>query len=99
MLNVSARTIPDCIKIYRAVWENVAIPSILYGCEALIWSSQHINELDKIQHAYAKNLLGLNQSTANEISSIELGFRPFWLRILTRKLDFITKHNDHTMTS
>ena len=85
------RTVPDQVQVYRATWENVAVPAILYGAEALVVSNDVIKELDRIQRDIAKLLLGVNGSTVGEVSELEMGFKPFHYRITALKIKFMTK--------
>ena len=82
----------DTCQVYRALWEQIAVPAILYGCESLVYDEILIQELEKIQRGFAKALLGLNQLTANEVRELEAGLKPMKLRVLTRKLQFLHNH-------
>ena len=85
------RTVPDQVAVYRALWESVAVPGILYGVEALPVSMAVIKELDDIQRWVAKVLLGVGTSTIGAVSELEMGFRPFHMRILVAKVNFYLK--------
>ena len=65
------------MESYRAIWEGVALPSILYGVEALLVSQEIIEALDKIQAQVAKALLGVGVSSANVVAEVELEFKPY----------------------
>ena len=54
------RIIPDRIDVYLAIWKNVALPSILYGLEALPFSEDLEQELEKIQIMLGKGILGVS---------------------------------------
>ena len=86
------QTVPDQVESYRAIWEGVALPSILYGVEALLVSQEIIEALDKIQAQVAKALLGVGVSSANVVAEVELGFKPFHLRIAAATVKFVLKH-------
>ena len=92
MLLCKLRTVPDSVAVCRALWESVAVPSILYGSEALVVEDAAIEELDKIQRQYGKMLLGLNESTANEVVEMELGMKPFRMRFALRKVSYFKRH-------
>ena len=85
------RTVPDQVAVYRALWESVAVAGIMYGTEPLTISNEVIMELDDIQRWVAKVLLGVNTSTASCVAELELGFKPFHLRLLTAKINFYLK--------
>ena len=75
-------TVPDAVKVFRALLENVAIAAILYGYESITYSEATIQQLDQIQRSYGKSLLVFNTSTANEIIEVELGMKLFHLQIV-----------------
>ena len=59
------RTGPDVIDTVLATWSNIAVPSILSGCEMIPFSDTTIVAIERIQSQLAKRTLGLPQSTAN----------------------------------
>ena len=63
----------------------------MYGVEALIDSQETIENLDRIQALVAKILIGVGVSSANVVAEVELGFKPFHLRIATVTVKFIFK--------
>ena len=85
------RTVLDQVAVYRALGVNVAVPGIFYGVEALLIDKAVIVELYGIQWWVAKVLLGVNTSTINSVSELEMGFRPFHMRILVSKINFYLK--------
>ena len=85
------RTVPDQVDTYRAIWENIAIPTILYAVEVIPIGKELIQKLDLIQRTVARTLLGVPRSSLNQVSEVEMGFKPFLLRILTIKLKFFIK--------
>ena len=66
------------------MWENVAIPSILYEVEALPTPISLAVELENIQMILGKWILGVPRSTANSFVYLELGFKPMITRIFLR---------------
>ena len=87
------QTVPDDqVESYRVIWEGVALPSILYGVEALLVSQGVIEALDKVQAQVAKALIGVSVSSANVVAEVELGFRPFHLRVAAATVKFVLKH-------
>ena len=84
----------DRIKAASALWNNVAIPTFLYGADVVPISATHIKELDVIQNQLGKALLGLPQSTANPVVAAELGWKPFQLRVSQVKLSYFKRVGD-----
>ena len=73
------------------MWENVAIPSILYGSESLPIPMTTIEKLQTIQINVGKWILGVPRSTVNTFALLELGFKPMLTRIAVAKLNFYLK--------
>ena len=48
---------PDIVDVALATWNKVAIPSILYGCESIIFSETTILGLERTQYEIVKNIL------------------------------------------
>ena len=83
------RLIPDRISVYVAIWQNIALPSILYGLEALPFSADLEAQLEKVQISLGKGILGLRASTAGPVVYMELGFKPISLLLSERKVRFV----------
>ena len=54
---------PDRVDVIECTWLNVAIPSILSGCEMIPFTETKIAELERIQSDVAKYALGVVDST------------------------------------
>ena len=78
----------DLIKIAMTTWESIAVPSILYGCESVIFCETKIAELESIQSQVAKRILAVPKNTSNLCAQTELGFKPIRLRLLILQLQF-----------
>ena len=68
---------PDVVDMILATWCNVAVPSILFGCEMIPFSETAIKEIERVQCQVAKYALGVPLSTANTCEETELGIKPF----------------------
>ena len=84
----------DRIKAASTIWNNVAIPTSLYGADVVPISVTHIKELDVVQNQLGKSLLGLQQSTGNPVVAVELGWKPFQLRVSQVKLSYFKRVGD-----
>ena len=94
--NVILRThysLVDSISSSSAIWQNIAIPGILYGTDAIPVSSAVIQEIEIIQNQVGKALLRVPQSTANVVVQVELGWKPFKLLVEKCKLHFFQRVN------
>ena len=86
-----ARTGPDVIDTVLATWSNIAMPSILSGCEVIPFSDTTIDSIERLQSQVAKHALGLSQSTANVCAQTELGLEPFRMRLYLLQLKFYVR--------
>ena len=59
-----------------ATWSNIAIPSIMSGCEVIQFAETNINVIERIQSQLAKLTLGVPLKTSNVCAQIELGRSP-----------------------
>ena len=68
---------PDRVDMILATWSNVALPSILYGCEMIPFCDTAIKDIERIQGQIAKYALGLPLSAPNICARVDLGLKPF----------------------
>ena len=68
---------PDVVDMVLATWNNVAIPSILFGCEMIPFTDTVIQDIERTQSQIAKYALGLPIYAANISAQIDLGMKPF----------------------
>ena len=85
------RTGPDIIDTVLATWSNIAVPSILSGCEMIPFSEMTIKAIERVQAQLAKHALGLPQSTANICAQTELGLEPFRMKLYQLQLSFFIR--------
>ena len=64
----------------------------MYGVDALLVSHGVIEVLDKIQAQVAKALIGVSKSSGNVVAEVELGFKPFHLRVAAATVKFVLMH-------
>ena len=80
------RSGPDRSDLAYSLWNQVALPSILYGAEVLPLTETTIKEVERCQSIVAKFILQVPRSTANVCSNIDAGFRPIWSHIAEKVL-------------
>lgn len=85
------RTGPDIIDTVLATWSNIAIPSMLSGCEVIPFTDTTIDSIERIQSQLAKHALGVPQSTPNVCAQTELGLRPFRMLLYQHQLSFYVR--------
>ena len=83
----------DGVEAESMVWNCVAIPAIMYGVDLIPISDSVVQDLDTVQFKLGKALLGLPLSLANPALYVELGWKPFQLRIAQSKLRYFKNVN------
>ena len=78
----------DLVLVSMATWETVAVPSILFGCDSILFSEAKIAELECIQARVAKMFLGVSKNTANICAQSDIGFKPLRLLLCLQQLKF-----------
>ena len=86
-----AKSSSDPVKLAMATWENIAVLSILFGCESLLFSEAKLLELERVEARVAKAILGVPKSTASICAQSELGLKPIRMRIFQQQLRFYFK--------
>jgi hypothetical protein len=74
-----------------ATWKNIAVPSILFGGEAVNFSDTSIEEIDGMQRKVAKDILGLGMSAPNVVVQAILGLKCFKHLVYAAKLKFYVR--------
>ena len=82
------RTGPDFVDKVLATWSNIAIPSILSGCEVIQFTESNINIIERIQSQVAKIALSVPQNTSNVCAQTEMGMKPFRMRLYELQLGY-----------
>ena len=83
-----AKTGPDVVDVVLATWSNIALPSILSGCEVIPFTEESIESIERIQSQLAKRTLGLPVSAPNVCAQTELGLKPFRMLLWRHQLSF-----------
>ena len=86
-----ARDGPDMVDVAMCTWQNIAIPSITYGCESVPFNDTALKELDRLQMTVGKEVLGLAVSAPHAAVEVLLGVRPVREVIFTRQLKFFNR--------
>ena len=82
---------PDSVDLSLCLWQNVAIPSILYGCEIVPFSSSAIKEIERHQSAVGKFSMGLPVSAPNISTTSILGVAPFKEMLYGAQLRYLAR--------
>ena len=71
------------------LFESIVVPILCYGCE--VWGFDNVNDIEKIQIRFYKNLLELNRNTSNISVFGELGRYPLNIIIKERIIKYWLK--------
>ena len=82
---------PDRSELAYSLWTQVALPSILYGAEAVPLNDTTIKEVEKCQAKIGKFILQIPPSSANVCANIDAGLKPVWAVVAERVLIFAQK--------
>ena len=80
------RTGPNRAELAYTLWNQVALPSILYGTEVIPVTKETIKEIEKCQSIVGKFILQIPRSSTQASSNIDAGLRPIWSLIAERVL-------------
>ena len=86
-----ARDGPDIIDLAMSLWSNVAMPSLLFGCETIPFTQQAIDEISRQQSSVGKFNLGLPSCAPNISTSVLLGLKPFKELLYSAQLKFYVR--------
>ena len=78
----------DVVDVTLATWNNIAIPSILFGCESVIFKETNIAAIESVQSSIARSILGVPASTVGICAQTELGMLPFRTLLYKTQLRF-----------
>ena len=82
---------PDVVDLAVSLWSNVAIPSLLYGCETVPFTKTMIDDIARQQSGVGKFNLGLPSCSPNISSSVILGLKPFKELLYAAQLKFYVR--------
>ena len=86
-----ARDGPDIVDIAACLWQNIALPSLLYGCETVPFSASTIDEISRHQSSIGKFSLGLPYCSPNISAEVILGMKPFKQLLYASQLKFYAR--------
>ena len=73
----------------KAAWENIAIPSILFGCETTVFTKKTLVTLEQIQCQVARLCLGVRSDTSGLGARVEAGMMRMSSRIMLNQLNYL----------
>ena len=82
---------PDIVDLATCLWHNIALPSLLYGCESTPFTAQSIDEISRHQSSIGKFALGLPTCSPNVSSEVLLGLKPFKQHLYAAQLKFYVR--------
>ena len=78
----------DVVDTSLATWNNIAIPSILFGTECIVFKESNILAVEAIQSKVARSILGVPSNTVGLCAQTELGMFPFRTLLYKAQLRF-----------
>ena len=76
------------LQVLKNLWEIYVQSSILYGINAVGFPMHFVQELEKMERSFLKSMLGLPQSSKNEVPYIMVGVMPLSLVLLRNRLTY-----------
>ncbi|KAG0717602.1 hypothetical protein GWK47_054088 [Chionoecetes opilio] len=76
-----ARCRANKYEVVRGLWKGVAVPSIMYGLETMVWSRKELDRLEVTQNKAGRIALGANRYVAVEAIRGDMGWSTFRERI------------------
>ena len=80
----------DPIEVGMALWESVALESVLYSVQVISLTKANLSELDSIQASFAADLIGVCRSTSQIGILREMGWEKISIIVARRKLLYWT---------
>ena len=78
----------DVVDTSLATWNNIAIPSILFGTDCIVFKESNIVAVEAIQSKVARCILGVPSNTVGLCAQTELGMFPFRTLLYKAQLRF-----------
>ena len=75
-------------EVLREVWKSVAVPSIMYGMDVMVWNESEIDKLEVAQNRVARMALNAPRYTAVEALRGDMGWSTFRERLVKATLRY-----------
>ena len=82
---------PDIVDLAMALWMNVAMPAVLYGCEVVPFTKGSIDEIERRQSSVGKFTLGLPANSPNISTTTILGVKSFKEVLYSAQLRYLVR--------
>ena len=82
---------PDIVDLAACLWQNIALPSLLYGCETTPFSATALQVISRHQSSIGKHSLGLPYCSPNVSAEAILGMKPFKQKLYASQLKFYAR--------
>ncbi|MPC23223.1 hypothetical protein E2C01_016262 [Portunus trituberculatus] len=87
-LGSAARMRASKDDVLREVWKSVAVPSIMYGMDAIAWNESEIDKLEVGQNRIGRMALNTQRYTAVEALRGDMGWSTFRERLVKATLRY-----------
>ena len=82
---------PDIVDLALALWMNIAMPAVLYGCEVIPFSKGTIEGIERCQSSVGKFTLGLPKNAPNISTTTLLGVKSFKELLYSAQLRYLAR--------
>lgn len=87
-LNSVARFRANKYEVIRCLWKSVAVPSLMYGSEVMVWNQKDVDRLEVIQNRVGRVALGANRFVGVEALRGDMGWSTFEERLCKSMLRY-----------
>ena len=91
VMNLSRYIAPDSVQAYLAQWQNVLLPSLLYGADAIPLDQNDLLFVEREQCKVGKAIMGVSPSTAHATVPLMIGLKPITQLVASAKSKFIIR--------
>ena len=75
-MNLRQYIAPDSVQAYLAQWQNVLLPSLLYGADVIPLDQDDLLFVEREQYKVGKAIMGVSLPTAHATVPLMLGLKP-----------------------
>ena len=94
---IKAKSSPDPFKFMQILWDEYAMPSLMYGIQPCPISRKGRTNLDLIQSKMVNSALDIPQNSQKVIALVATGFKPIWFHIYKSTIKFYFKIMNNRM--
>ena len=74
--------------VIREVWKGVAVPSIMYSMDMMVWNKREVDKLEVCQNKIARAALGAPRYASVEALRGDMGYSLFCERMMKASIKY-----------